>query len=70
MHASFYIPKYIIKFNTKSHKLLNEAGRGIKIPKESYYLLFVCVEVLQPSQHNEVMSSAVNLSNQTFTGQA
>ena len=35
----------------------------------SYYL-FVCVEVLQPSQPNRVMSSAVSLPNHTFTGQA
>ena len=33
-------------------------------------LLFVCVEVLRPSQPNEVMLSAVNLPNHTFTGQA
>ena len=32
--------------------------------------LFVCVEVLQPSQPNGVMLSAVNLPNHTFTGQA
>ena len=32
--------------------------------------LFVCVEVLQPSQPNGVMSSAVSLPNRTFTGQA
>ena len=31
---------------------------------------FVCVEVLQPSQPNGVMSSAVSLPNHTFTGQA
>ena len=31
---------------------------------------FVCVEVLQPSQPNEVMSSMVSLPNHTFTGQA
>ena len=29
-----------------------------------------CVEVLRPSQPNGVMSSAVSLPNQTFTGQA
>ena len=29
----------------------------------------VCVEVLQPSQPNGVMSSAVSLPNHTFTGQ-
>ena len=33
-------------------------------------ILFVCVEVLRPSQPNEVMSSAVGLPNHTFTGQA
>ena len=32
--------------------------------------LFVCVEVLRPSQPNEVMSSVVSLPNHTFTGQA
>ena len=31
--------------------------------------MFVCVEVLWPSQHNGVMSSAVSLPNHTFTGQ-
>ena len=34
------------------------------------YSKFVCVEVLQPSQPNGVMSSAVSLPNYTFTGQA
>ena len=34
------------------------------------YCLFVCVEVLGPSQPNGVMSSAVSLPNHTFTGQA
>ena len=32
-------------------------------------VVFVCVEVLRPSQPNGVMSSAVSLSNHTFTGQ-
>ena len=32
--------------------------------------LFVCVEVLWPSQPSGVMSSAVSLPNHTFTGQA
>ena len=31
---------------------------------------FVCVEVLQPSQPNGVMSSTVSIPNHTFTGQA
>ena len=34
------------------------------------FRLFVCVEVLRPSQPNRVTSSAVNLPNHTFTGQA
>ena len=33
-------------------------------------MLTVCVEVLQPSQPNGVMSSAVSLPYHTFTGQA
>ena len=32
--------------------------------------LFVCVEVLRPSQPSGVMSSVVSLSNHMFTGQA
>ena len=32
--------------------------------------LFVCVEVLQPSQPNGVMWSTVSLPSHTFTGQA
>ena len=34
------------------------------------WCLFVCVEVLRPSQPSGVMSSAVSLPNHTFTGQA
>ena len=34
------------------------------------WILFVCVEVLRPSQPNGVMSSAVSLPNHMFTGQA
>ena len=36
----------------------------------SQYYLFVCVEVLRPSQPNGVMLSAVSLPNHMFTGQA
>ena len=38
--------------------------------KGRFRVLFVCVEVLRPSQPNGVMSSAVSLPNHTFTGQA
>ena len=34
------------------------------------YILFVCVEVLRPSQHFGVMQSMVSLPNHMFTGQA
>ena len=33
-------------------------------------ITFFCVEVLRPSQHSGVMSSAVNLPNHTLTAQA
>ena len=36
----------------------------------SFVCLFVCVEVLRPSQPSWVMSSAVTLPNHIFTGQA
>ena len=36
----------------------------------STQLSFVCIEILQPSQPNGVMSSTVSLPNHTFTGQA
>ena len=36
----------------------------------STHNIFVCVEVLLPSQPNGVMLSAVSLPNHTFTGQA
>ena len=35
-----------------------------------FSIVFVCVEVLRPSQPNGVMSSAVSLPKHTFTGQA
>ena len=40
------------------------------LEKSGHEFLFVCVEVLWPSQPNGVMSSAVSLPNHTFTGQA
>ena len=40
-----------------------------KVSRYNKYVLFVCVEVLRPSQSNRVMSSAVSLPNHTFTGQ-
>ena len=50
-------------------------GNAVKSKKYKIIvrLEFVCVvyvEVLRPSQPNEVMSSAVSFPNHTFTGQA
>ena len=46
---------------------LHMPGRHMHSP---HGLLFVCVEVLQPSQPNRVMLSVVSLPNHTVTGQA
>ena len=46
---------------------LQDKSRSIII---NIVTMFVCVEVLRPSQPNGVMSSAVSLPNHTFTGQA
>ena len=45
-------------------------GKCFKMLSAKIFCLFVCVEVLRPSQPNGVMSSAVSLPNHTFTGQA
>ena len=50
---------------TRNHKIHNVVESLWKADSQ-----FVCVEVLGPSQPNGVMSSAVSLSNHTFTGQA
>ena len=46
------------------------APRMYRLLPSSPSSLFVCVEVLRPSQPNGVMSRAVSLPNHTFTGQA
>ena len=38
--------------------------------EQDFLTFFPGVEVLRPSQPNEVMSSAVSLPNHSFTGQA
>ena len=45
-------------------------GEIRKISTFWLFCLFVCVEVLWPSQPNGVMLSVVSLPNHTFTGQA
>ena len=56
-------------FNMKCQILFSRKNK-----KNIIYLLsadlFVCVEVLRPSQPNGVMPSAVILPNHAFTGQA
>ena len=57
----------MILYNTVS-----DTTRFKKEPINGHFTmyLFVCVEVLRPSQPSGVMSSAVSLLNHTFTGQA
>ena len=46
--------------------------QDIMIPVSSimlFWFMFVCVEVLPPSQPKGVMSSSVSLPNHMFTGQ-
>ena len=52
------------------HKNICFSGKIRKIQGRPLLSEGICVEVLRPSQPNEVMSSAVSLPNHTFTGQA
>ena len=56
--------------NTSLKKKNNQSH--IKEFTDSYIFkkVFVCVEVLRPSQPSGVMSSAISLPNHTFTGHA
>ena len=58
-----YPAEYFSKFSMKNIC----CGYSLEAP---HACLFVCVEVLRPSQPNGVMSSVVSLPNHTFTGQA
>ena len=55
----------------KGRKEIKEIVEGMKERdwKERGTGMFVCVEVLLPSQPSGVMSSAVSLPNHMFTGQ-
>ena len=59
--AKCYLP---LAFSRQGHK------NDIQWIKSTVWSLFVCVEVLRPSQPNGVMSSVVSSPNHTFTGQA
>ena len=56
-------------FAQNSYILSRTAHEKILV-KFYWNILFVCIEILWPSQPNGVMSSAVSLPNHTFTGQA
>ena len=70
MHSLFLPPKWMSgSFGIGIGWLLIEAL--VASDKAIFFnCLFICVEVLRPSQPNGVMSSAVSLPNHTFTGQA
>ena len=57
------------KLRCHAHLFFSQSNYLIRITG-TYLYLFVCVEVLRPSQPNGAMSSAVSLPNHTFTGQA
>ena len=59
-------------FNSSSKTTIEQMlGEFVNLVKQKTITwVFVCVEVLRPSQPNGVMSSAVSLPNHTFTGQA
>ena len=56
---SIYFHNWIDKYRTEQDNIFQINSN----------ILFVCVEVLRPSQPNGVMSSAVSLPKHTFTGQ-
>ena len=65
---SFEIGGITISLHQNKMNFNSECGHHWLLSKPG--LVFVCVEVLRPSQPNGVMSSVVSLPNHTFTGQA
>ena len=61
-------------FGDDVQREIKKCDTSMSVTREQYNFypqrLFVCVEVLRPSQPNGVMSSAVSLPNHTFSGQA
>ena len=69
--------KFQLTFSLPSRKhayiILTPTPHSLLYSKTGVYMgicLFVCVEVLRPSQPRGVMSSAFSLPNHMFTGQA
>ena len=69
LHDKKFSGKWILVGQEDFDQLLVR-GQVIKFDNFSTLSLFVCVEVLRPSQPNGVMLSAVSLPNHTFIGQA
>ena len=78
MVGEAYLPSYAYYPRTPDYTLYS-VGLNILIRLSLWiyeidlwlgFCLFVCVEVLWPSQPNGVMSSTISLPNHTFTGQA
>ena len=65
--ASNEYPQHMVFSRNK--KKCQFSGMSILAGQVDFDLLFVCVEVLRPSQPNGVMLSAVSLPNHMFTGQ-
>ena len=73
MWVAFELPKLLIflqqNINVFEYNLATTVNEFV-INELVNDALFVCVEVLRPSQPSGVMLSAVSWSNHTFTGQA
>ena len=61
----FFLLFLFLCANNNNNQFTYEDLHGRKIDH-----LFVCVDVLRPSQPNRAMLSTVSLPNHTFTGQA
>ena len=59
--------QFLLKALSGNYKLFNYIDIPIHVAAR---VIFVCVEVLRPSQPNGVMSSMVSLPNHTYNGQA
>ena len=65
---------FLVKWDKKKLSSVKEKKKKIaewhSVDPDLFVCVDVCVDVLQSSQPNEVMSSVVSLPNHTFTGQA
>ena len=68
--TAHYEPTHLDLHCLQKVQIFVELERSVTVVKTLHEVLFVCVEVLRPSQPNGVMSSAISLPNHTFTVQA